>query len=105
MGLCFSCPSLSKVFFGQVEDDALYSQTCTLLSFVTPAEIVSQKDNLTKELDKIVRNVQALKRTTKKFPASADAALALLRTEKYLGRKEARTGGVTNGRRIENGCR
>lgn len=26
IGLCFACPSLSKIFFGQFQDDALYSR-------------------------------------------------------------------------------
>ena len=43
IGACICNPGLSKVFFGQYEDDALYSRTLSLLSFITVSEMLLNK--------------------------------------------------------------
>ena len=50
IGACICNPGLSKVFFGQFEDDALYSRTLSLLSFITVSEMLLNKVSMTKLL-------------------------------------------------------
>jgi DNA mismatch repair protein MSH6 len=78
VGVCVCNPALSKIYFGQFEDDALYSRTLSLLSFITVSEIVYQRTAVTPGLLKLLNNFTAVRKSSLIFPMAEDAVKAFM---------------------------
>ena len=83
IGACVCNPGLSKLFFGQFEDDALYSRTLSLLSFITVSEMLLHKSALSPELQKLLGNFPAVRKTETKFPGAQHAVEAFVESGYY----------------------
>ncbi len=83
VGVCICNPGLSKVFFGQFEDDTLYSRTLSLLSFVTVSEMLYQRSALSPALWKLLSNFSAVRKSTAHFPSAEDAVKGFMESSYF----------------------